>query len=82
MTKYFSLTETFFKEIPFKDFLSSISDADYNHEYYTTRYESSCYDTPYNDIDKNYEYYKASYDNFFQLTNISETELKQVINSF
>ena len=30
MTKYFSLTETFFKEIPFKDFLSSISDADYN----------------------------------------------------
>ena len=35
MTKYFSLTETFFKEIPFKDFLSSISDADYNHEYYT-----------------------------------------------
>ena len=82
MTKYFSLTETFFKEIPFKDFLSSISDADYNHEYYTTRYESSCYDTPYNEIDKNYEYYKARYDNFFQLTNISETELKQVINSY
>ena len=82
MTKYFSLAETFFKEIPFKDFLSSISDTDYNHEYYTTRYESSCYDTPYNEIDKNYENYKANYDNFFQLTNISETELKQVINSF
>ena len=82
MTKYFSLTETFFKEIPFKDFINSISDADYNHEYYTTRYENSCYDTPYNDIDENYEYYKARYDNFFQLTNISETELKQVLDSF
>ena len=65
MTKYFSLTETFFKEIPFKDFINSISD-----------------DTPLNNFDSNQEYYKSRYDNFFQLTNISETELKQVINSF
>ena len=65
MTKYFSLTETFFKEIPFKDFINSISD-----------------DTPLNNFDSNKEYYKSRYDNFFQLTNISETELKQVINSF
>ena len=65
MTKYFSLTETFFKEIPFKDFINSISD-----------------DTPLNNFDPNQEYYKSRYDNFFQLTNISETELKQVINSF
>ena len=82
MTKYFSLTETFFKEIPFKDFLSSISDTDYNHEYYTTRYESSCYDTPYNEIDKNYENYKAHYDNFFELNDIPENRLKEIINSF
>jgi len=82
MTKYFSLTETFFKEIPFKDFINSISDADYNHEYYTTRFESSCYDTPYNDIDKNYEYYKARYDNFFELNNIPENRLKEIINYF
>jgi len=65
MTKYSSLTETFFKEIPFKDFINSISD-----------------DTPLNNFDSNKEYYKSRYDNFFQLTNISETELKQVINSF
>ena len=65
MTKYFSLTETFFKEIPFKDFINSISD-----------------DTPLNNFDSNQEHYKARYDNFFQLTNISETELKQIINSF
>ena len=65
MTKYSSLTETFFKEIPFKDFINSISD-----------------DTPLNNFDSNQEYYKSRYDNFFQLTNISETELKQVINSF
>tara|TARA_R110001606_G_scaffold178622_1_gene325223 strand:+ start:63 stop:926 length:864 start_codon:yes stop_codon:yes gene_type:complete len=65
MTKYFSLTETFFKEIPFKDFINSISD-----------------DTPLNNFDSNQEHYKSRYDNFFQLTNISETELKQVINSF
>mgnify|MGYP003639690552 FL=1 len=65
MTKYTSLTETFFKEIPFKDFINSISD-----------------DTPLNNFDSNQEYYKSRYDNFFQLTNISETELKQVINSF
>ena len=65
MTKYFSLTETFFKEIPFKDFINSISD-----------------DTPLNNFDSNQEYYKSRYDNFFQLTNISETELKQVINSY
>lgn len=82
MTKYFSLTETFFKEIPFKDFINSISDADYNHEYYTTRFESSCYDTPYNDIDKYYEYYKARYDNFFELNDIPENRLKEIINSF
>ena len=61
MTKYFSLTETFFKEIPFKDFINSISD-----------------DTPLNNFDSNQEHYKARYDNFFQLTNISETELKQI----
>ena len=65
MNKYTSLTETFFKEIPFKDFINSISD-----------------DTPLNNFDSNQEYYKSRYDNFFQLTNISETELKQVINSF
>ena len=65
MTKYFSLTETFFKEIPFKDFINSISD-----------------DTPLNNFDSNQEHYKSRYDNFFQLTNISETELKQVINSY
>ena len=82
MTKYLSLTDTLFERIPFEDFINSISDADYNHEYYTIRYENSCYDTPYNDIDENYEYYKARYDNFFQLTNISETELKQVLDSF
>jgi len=82
MTKYSSLTDTFFKEIPFKDFINSISDADYNHEYYTTRFESSCYDTPYNDIDKYYEYYKARYDNFFELNDIPENRLKEIINSF
>lgn len=65
MTKYSSLTDTFFKRILFKDFLSSISD-----------------DTPSNNFDYNKEHYKARYDNFFQLNNISETELKQVINSF
>ena len=65
MTKFSSLTETFFKEIPFEDFMNSISD-----------------DTPQNSFDVNQEYYKARYDNFFQLTNISETELKQIINSF
>ena len=65
MTKYSSLTDTFFKEIPFKDFINSISD-----------------NTPLNKFDSNQEYYKSRYDNFFQLTNISETELKQVINSF
>jgi hypothetical protein len=65
MNKYTSLTETFFKEIPFKDFINSISD-----------------DTPLNNFDSNQEHYKSRYDNFFQLTNISETELKQVINSF
>ena len=65
MTKFSSLTETFFKEIPFEDFMNSISD-----------------DTPLNSFDVNQEYYKARYDNFFQLTNISETELKQIINSF
>lgn len=65
MTKYFSLTETFFKEIPFKDFINSISD-----------------DTPLNNFDSNQEHYKSRYDNFFQLTNISEIKLKQLINSF
>ena len=65
MTKFSSLTETFFKEIPFEDFMNSISD-----------------NTPQNSFDVNQEYYKARYDNFFQLTNISETELKQIINSF
>ena len=65
MTKFSSLTETFFKEIPFEDFMNSISD-----------------ETPQNSFDVNQEYYKARYDNFFQLTNISETELKQIINSF
>lgn len=65
MAKFSSLTETFFKEIPFEDFMNSISD-----------------DTPQNSFDVNQEYYKARYDNFFQLTNISETELKQIINSF
>ena len=65
MTKYSSLTETFFKEIPFKDFINSISD-----------------DTPLNNFYDNQEYYKARYDNFFQLTIISKTELKQLINSF
>lgn len=65
MTKYSSLTDTFFKRILFKDFINSISD-----------------NTPLNKFDSNQEYYKSRYDNFFQLTNISETELKQVINSF
>lgn len=65
MTKYSSLTETFFKEIPFKDFINSISD-----------------DTPLNNFYDNQEYYKARYDNFFQLTIISKTELKQLINFF
>jgi hypothetical protein len=65
MTKYSSLTDTFFKRIPFEDFINYISD-----------------DTPSNNFDYNKEHYKARYDNFFQLTNISETELKQVINSF
>ncbi len=82
MTEYFSLTETFFREIPFKDFLSFISDTDYNHEYYTIRYQNSCYDTPHNEIDKNYDYYKAYYDNFFVLNDIPEKRLKEIINSF
>lgn len=59
MTKYFSLTETFFREIKFKDFLNSISNTDYNHEYY-----------------------KARYDNFFELNDIPENRLKEIINSF
>lgn len=33
-------------------------------------------------FDYNKEYYNARYDNFFELNNISETELKQIINSF
>ena len=64
MTKYSSLTDTFFKRILFKDFLSSISD-----------------DTPSNNFDYNKEYYKARYDNFFELNDIPENRLKEIINS-
>lgn len=39
-------------------------------------------DTPSNNFDSNKDYYNARYDNFFQLNNISETELKQLINNF